>query len=117
MIREKTKAHRKWIRRVNWPDGEELRQSFIRCRNKVTAISRREKRNFEKAIALRTSKEDTKPFWMLARKRLKTSKGVAPLLKDVTNPGSLTFDDTEAYVSVLKYIIIFLLFTTTSVEH
>ena len=105
MIREKTKAHRKWIRRVNWPDGEELRQSFIRCRNKVTAISRREKRNFEKAIALRTSKEDTKPFWMLARKRLKTSKGVAPLLKDVTNPGSLTFDDTEKAEALQRQFI------------
>ena len=95
LIKKKTIAHRKWKRRVKWGDATAERLAYSRLRNKTVSVSRREKRSFERGIALRSGKDDIKPFWSLCRRRLKTKKGVAPLLKDTSDPTSTTYDDVE----------------------
>ena len=82
LIKEKNRAHKKWQAHLKWPDGDIFRRNYTRIRNKVVAKARREKRAFEREIALQSNKENAKLFWSLCNKRLKTSKGVAPLLKD-----------------------------------
>ena len=95
LIKEKNRAHKKWQAHLKWPDEDIFRRNYTRIRNKVVAKAGREKRAFERKIAMNSNKENTKQFWALCNKRLKTSKGVAPLLKNPTDPSSLTFDDTE----------------------
>ena len=84
-----------WTRRSRWGDAKEAREEYARLRNQTVWLSRKEKRQFERDIALRNSKEDVKPFWSLCNKRLKTRKGVAPLLRNSQDPNSITFNDKE----------------------
>ena len=93
-IREKKRSHRKWIAALKNGDAENERLLYCKARGKVKTVLRKEKRNFEKGIALK-AKNNPKAFWSHARRKLKTKVGVAPLLSDPTNKDSLKFEDTE----------------------
>ena len=79
LISEKNKAHRRWMRSLKWQDGSQHKMEYVKIRNKVVNMARMEKRKFEKSVAAKATKEDTKAFWRLCSKRLKTKRDVAPL--------------------------------------
>ena len=93
-IQLKNKTHRQWMSALNRDDSESARLLYTRARNKVKSFIRRDKRLFEKGIAMK-SKTNPKSFWSHARRKLKTKPGVAPLLEKVQDSGSLKFDDKE----------------------
>ena len=57
LIKKKNEAHRIWIRDLKWCNAADSRNQFAKLRNQVTWLSRQEKRQYEKEIALATSKE------------------------------------------------------------
>ena len=94
-IQMKRKCHRTWITELksgNEPTLARLR--YNQARNKVKHCVRRDKRNFERNIAVQV-KENPKAFWSHARRKLKTKHGIAPLLADVKKKDSLKFEDKE----------------------
>ena len=93
-IRSKSSLHRRWISSRNRPDAEIARKTYTRARNKVKAMMRKSKREFEKNIGAQ-SISNPKIFWSHVRSKLKTKSGVAPLLQDVTDKTSTKFDDKE----------------------
>ena len=93
-IQLKKKYHRLWISELGKGDAAFARLRFSQARNKVKECVRRDKRNFERNIALQ-SKKNPKAFWSHARRKLKTKRGVAPLFFDVTKKDSLKFDDKD----------------------
>ena len=105
LIKRKNIAHRKVKRRARWPDAEGCRKVYAKLRNKVVKLSRQEKRQFEKNVAMKTRKEDVKPFWALCKRRLKTTKGVAPLLQYPDDPKSITFDNKEKAEALQRQFI------------
>ena len=58
------------------------------------------KRKFESQIAS-NCKINPKPFWVHVRRKLKTKTGVSPLLKDIKDKKSLTFND-EGKADILQ---------------
>ena len=78
-IREKNKAHRKWIRAVNGGRSEEEEASYRKASRKVKSLLRKEKRQFEKGIAADA----------------KTKVGISLLLSNSDCRDSLKFDDLE----------------------
>ena len=96
-IRNKRKLHRQWISSknvLNVSDSENVRQAYTKVRNKVKAIMRKLKREFERNIGIQ-SKSNPKIFWSNVRSKLKTKTGVAPLLQDKKDETSTKFDDKE----------------------
>ena len=93
-IQLKKKFHRLWIAELGKEDAGIARLRFNQARNKVKQCVRRDKRRFEKDIAMQ-SKKNPKAFWCHTRRKLKTKRGVAPLFEDVTKKDSLKFDDKE----------------------
>ena len=93
-IQLKKKHHRLWISELEKGDAAVARLRFTQARNKVKECVRRDKRTFERSIAMQ-SKKNPKAFWSHARRKLKTKRGIAPLLLDVLKKDSLTFDDKE----------------------
>ena len=83
-LKEKQKAHRRWINSKLWPDGgadgdtERRRLVYVKQRNQVTQKLRQEKRKYELSLA-KEAKKKPKLIWAHANKRLKTKSGVAPL--------------------------------------
>ena len=100
LIKEKRRAHRRWIQHANRPDVEIFRREYTRIRNSCTRAVRKAQRAFERDVAAR-SKKDNKLFWGLTKKRLKTKVGIAPLRKDPQDDSSLKFDD-EAKAEILQ---------------
>ena len=76
LIKEKRRAHRRWIQHANRPDVEIFRREYTRIRNSCTRAVRKAQRAFERDVAAR-SKKDNKVFWGLTKKRLKTKVGIA----------------------------------------
>ena len=93
-IREKNKAHRKWIRAVNGGRSEEEQVRYRKASRKVKSLLRKEKRQFEKGIAA-DAKTNPKSFWAHSRRKLKTKVGISPLLSNADCRDSLKFDDLE----------------------
>ena len=93
-IKEKNRLHRKWMSSTMEEEATKLRLDYSKVRNKVKALVRKDKRNFERGIAL-NAKLKPKLFWAHIRKRLKTKVGVAPLLEDPEDKNSLVFDDKK----------------------
>ena len=100
LIKEKKRAHRRWIQHSSRPDSEVFRQEYNRIRNKCTRAVRKAQRIFERDIALK-AKKDNKAFWGLTRRRLKTKVGISPLRSDPLNASSLKFDD-KAKAEILQ---------------
>ena len=73
-------------------ESDRARLKYARARNKVKTLVRRDKRNFEKNIAM-NAKAMPKKFWCHARRKLKTKPGIAPLLEKEDDKNSLRFDD------------------------
>ena len=71
--------HQKYV--LNVSDVENVRQPYTKARNKVKAIIRKSKRNFERNVGIQ-SKSNPKIFWSHVRSKLKTKTGVTPLLQD-----------------------------------
>ena len=81
-MRNKSKLHRRWISSknvLNVTDAENVRQAYTKARNKVKAMIRKSKREFERNIGIQ-SKSNPKIFWSHVRSKLKTKTGVALLL-------------------------------------
>ena len=81
-MRNKSKLHRRWISSknvLNVTDAENVRQAYTKARNKVKAMIRKSKREFERNIGIQ-SKSNPKIFWSHVRSKLKTKIGVALLL-------------------------------------
>ena len=93
-IQLKKKYHRLWISEQGTGDAAIARLRFCQSRNKVKQCVRRDKRNFERGIAMQ-SKKNPKAFWSHARRKLKTKRGVAPLFVDVRKKDSLKFGDKD----------------------
>ena len=64
-------------------------------RNKVRDHTRRLRKNHEISIAKKAKAGNLKPFFSLARGRLKTRSGVAPLLSNRDDPSSIKHSDLE----------------------
>ena len=75
-------------------DKDAARLGYTKARNKAKALLRKSKRLFEKGIALQ-SKSNPKAFWKHTSRKLKTKRGVAPLLADVKDKDSLRYNDEE----------------------
>ena len=96
-IRNKSKLHRRWISSknvLNVTDAENVRQAYTKARNKVKAMIRKSKREFERNIGIQ-SKSNQKIFWSHVRSKLKTKTGVVPLLQDEKDETSTKFDDKQ----------------------
>ena len=102
-IRNKSKLHRRWISSknvLNVTDAENVRQAYTKARNKVKAMIRKSKREFERNIGIQ-SKSNTKIYWSHVRNNLKNKNGVASLLQDEKDETSSKFDDKEK-VNILQ---------------
>ena len=92
-IRNKTKPNRQWISSKNVLNAsvvENVRQAYTKDRNKVKAMIRKSKREFERNIGI-----PSKMFWSHVPSKLKTKTGVAPLLQDEKDETSTKFNDKE----------------------
>ena len=93
-IRQKHSSHRHWISAIGRAHAGNSRLKYARARNKVTKLMRQAKRKFESNIA-RDSKTNPKAFWSHVRSKLKTKRGVAPLLENPKDKNSIKFSDEE----------------------
>ena len=96
-IRNKSKLHKRWISSknvLNVSHAENVRRAYTKARNKVKAMIRKSKREFESNIGIQ-SKRNLKMFWPHVRSKLKTKTGVAPLSQDEKDETSTKFDDKE----------------------
>ena len=93
-IVSKKRLHRKWMSAKCQAESEVARVNYARTSNKVKQLIRRDKRIFEKGIALE-AKKNPKKFWSHARRKLKTKSGIAPLLDNPGDKESLRYDDKE----------------------
>ena len=102
-IKEKEKAHRSWIKSKKSDEASylALRHQFTKARNKVNTLLRKEKRKFEREIALK-AKSNPKAFWIHTRRSLKSKSGIAPLLNDPNNKDSMKFSDEDKASILLK---------------
>ena len=66
---------------LNVWDAEDVRRAYTKARNKVKAMIRKSKREFDKNVGIQ-SKSNRKIFWSHVRSKLKTKTGVTPLLQD-----------------------------------
>ena len=92
-IRNKTKPNRQWISSKNVLNAsvvENVRQAYTKDRNKVKAMIRKSKREFERNIGI-----PSKMFWSHVPSKLKTKTGVAPLLQDEKDETSTKFNGKE----------------------
>ena len=96
--------HQKYV--LNVSDVENVRQPYTKARNKVKAIIRKSKRNFERNVGIQ-SKSNPKIFWSHVRSKLKTKTGVTPLLQDEKDEISTKFDDKVKANILLKQFDIF----------
>ena len=80
---------------------------MLKNRNKVKAMIRKSKREFERNIGIQ-SKSNPKIFWSRVRSKFKTKTGVAPLLQDEKDEISTKFDDKEkANVLQKQFVSVF----------
>ena len=93
-IQCKKKTYRQWMTSIKNGEDKNARLKYTRARNRVNRAVRQDKRRFEKNIAAK-SKSNPKLFWSQARRKLKTKRGVCPLLEDVSNKNSLKYEDDE----------------------
>ena len=94
-IKNKEKSHRQWMTAKRGAINEEAtRKQYTKDRNMVKTLLRKAKRRFERSIALK-AKTQSKAFWGVTRRLLKTKSGVAPLLSDPKDSNSMKFDDTD----------------------
>ena len=100
-IRDKEKSHRIWMRTKKSGPNDTLRLDYTKARNKVNTLLRKNKRRFEREIALK-AKSNPKAFWMHTRRYMKTKTGIAPLLSDPKDADSMKFSDTEKAEILLK---------------
>ena len=94
LIREKARCHRLWVARHHGLEGLSARQSYNQARNQVRKRTRQHRKQYELNIA-NQSTSNPKVFWRLARDRLKTKIGVAPLLCNPDDPGTLRHSDEK----------------------
>eukprot|EP00111_Clytia_hemisphaerica_P017404 TCONS_00051471-protein len=92
IIKEKRKAHRKWIISLQNDDTERRRREYVRWRNAADRALTRSKREFEKKIS-EQSKTNPKRFWKYVRSNLKARTGIHPLLENPNNENSIKYDD------------------------
>ena len=93
-IRNKKKTHRQWMLALKNGDENFARLQYTKARNRASRAIRLDKRNFEKGIAFKC-KRNPKLFWSHARRKLKTKRGISPLLQDINNKDSLKYEDAE----------------------
>ena len=94
LIREKVRYHRFWVAIQHSLEGLSARQSYNQARNKVRKRTRQLRKQYELNIA-NQSMSKPKVFWRFARDRLKTKIGVAQLLCNPDDPGTLRHSDEE----------------------
>ncbi len=94
IIKASRKKNRTWTRYMETRDPAKHRE-FTKQRNKVKQMTRKLQREVEKKIS-RNAKANQKQFWSYIKKRLKTTSGIADLVK--SKPGDeeqLTNSDGE----------------------
>ena len=74
-IKNKNKTYRAWMRSTVLIDSESSRLEYTKARNKVSAMVRRVKREFEKGIAAQ-AKINPKKRWSQTRRNLKTKSTI-----------------------------------------
>ena len=90
LIRRKQACHRRWL----FTQSTDCRLEYNKVRNAVKRLMRQTKRSFERNISL-NAKNNPKAVWAYVRQKMKTKTGVAPLLADIKDTGSIKFDDKE----------------------
>ena len=93
-IRDKKISHRRWSAAKRRGDAVENRNLYAKANNKVKRLMRKAKRSFERDVAVK-SKSNPKAFWSFIRSKLKTKKGVGPLLANPDDITSIRFEDGE----------------------
>ena len=93
-IRDKKTSHRHWSSAKRHGEAVEKRKIYAKANNKVKRLMRKAKRSFERDVALK-SKSNPKAFWSFIRSKLKTKKGVGPLLSNPDDKTSTCFEDGE----------------------
>ena len=81
-----------WVARQHGLEGLSARQSYNQARNQVRKRTRQLRKQYGLNIA-NQSTSNLKVFWRFARERLKTRIGVAPLLCNHDDPGTLRRSD------------------------
>ena len=84
--------HRQWMSARRNGEADFACHLYNKARNKLKSMLRRDKRLFEKRIAME-SKSNPKAFWSHTLRKLKTKSGVASLLENEKDNNSLKFDD------------------------
>ena len=106
-IRSKKRAHRRWISAKQRGESDVARAIYSKERNKVKKLLRREKRKFEKGIAM-LAKKNPKMFWSHTRRKLKTKCGVGPLQGKVTDKDFLKYNDkSKADILQQQFLSVF----------
>ena len=106
-IVSKRKAYRQWMSAVRRGESDVARVCYTKASNKVKKLLRRDKKQFEKGIAME-AKKNPKAFWSHTRRKLKTKCGIAPLLEKVSDENSLRFDDkTKADILQRQFASVF----------
>ena len=95
LLKMKDKTYGEWLHHHNTIRADELRVQYNRARNQVRKHTRKLRRDYELNVARKAKEGNCKPFFSLARGRLATKAGVAPLLSDKNDPESIKYDDTE----------------------
>ena len=95
LLKAKDRTYKKWLHNHNTEQGAQLRIAYNRARNKVRNHTRKLRRSYELSVASQAKEGNPKPFFSLARGRLKTKSGVAPLLSNKEDPLSIKYNDDE----------------------
>ena len=93
-IKLKSRLHRRWIHSLDQHNHQTNRRNYNKARNKVKAMLRHAKTNFERSIGEK-SKSNPKIFWAHVRSKMNTKSTVAPLLADTKDKTSMKFQDKE----------------------
>ena len=95
------KKHRAWQRFMETAEGEKY-EEYVRYRNQVRNLTRKAKRNLEKAIA-KDVKNNPKRFWKYVNNKTKTRSVVPDLEYDNDGTKEITTSDIEKAQVLARY--------------
>ena len=105
LIREKAQCHRLRVARQQALERWNARQSYNQARNQVRKWTCQLRKQLPLNI-VNQSTSNPKVFWRFARERLKISIGVAPLLCNPDDPGTLRHSDEEKAVNFVQCLCV-----------
>ena len=96
LIRRK---NRLWTRYIETRDGTKYLE-YCKSRNKIRALTRKLRKEFEKNLAIQT-KKNPKVFWNYYKSKTTVKQGIGELNIDHTNPKSQTTTEDEEKANIL----------------